>query len=324
MDMSDISRREWFNLPIGALMARSGRPQDPRFQSEVRVLHVYAGVRQMHDEGRLELRKEMFTLEVDGQTQSIDYFDHSGNSPLSVAVLLDVSGSMRRILDREIASLRLFAGRILKGGKNEAGLLTFARGVTLARAFTAAPLTFLSSLNRVADTQTSRDDTCLFDAISVVSSKLMSNRPGRRAILVASDGVDTGSRASLDDAIEQAQRADTAVYALHVFDPNPAEEIDPSDGPVDRTEIDQRIRVQAEQGWSKLRRISERTGGMAWRANEAADSTLAELESELSNQCRFGFRLTAATATPGAHDIRITPSNPDLIVRAKDRYYVSR
>jgi VWFA-related protein len=322
--MTAISKREFFSFFAAALRGQWSAQQDPTFQSDVRVINILASVRNSEGEIQLDLRRDVFSLEIDGHNQSIDYFDHPDKLGVSVAVLIDISGSMRKIIDHEIGRIRLFAAHFLKGGVNDACLVTFARGAELLRAFTSAPLTFMSSLNRVAYNPGVDDKTTLFDAISVVASRLMSSRPGRRAILLVSDGVDAGSHGSLNGAIEQAQRVDAAVYALHVFDPDPFSEIFPDSTPDARYEIDQRYRDAIEHGWTGLQQICERTGGRAFPANHSSPSVLTQMEEELGNQYSFGFNLTSETGRSGTHKVRITTIRPDLTVRAKDSYYVRK
>ena len=60
-----------------------------------------------------------------------------------------------------------------------------------------------------------RGGTTLYDALFLSSDELMSKQKGRKAVIILSDGVDSGSKESLASSIEAAQRADTIVYAIY-------------------------------------------------------------------------------------------------------------
>jgi VWFA-related protein len=188
-----------------------------------------------------DLTKENFSLEVDGQPQTIRYFDHDTDVPLTLGLLVDVSGSMRNEVDPEKSASQSFLDTMLQPaagnrGSDKAFVVQFAREVELLQDATDAKPrlqralrelgtsspSFHNTDNNSGPTQDSegriirRGGTALYDAIYLSGDEVMSKQAGkRRALVVLTDGVDRGSKESLTDAIEAAQRADTIVYGIY-------------------------------------------------------------------------------------------------------------
>ena len=188
-----------------------------------------------------DLKKENFSLEVDGQAQAIRYFDHDTDVPLTLGLLVDVSGSMRNEVDPEKSASQSFLDTMLmpaagNRAADKAFVVQFAKQVELLQDATDAKPrlqralrelgTSSPSFHNTDDTQGPNTDsegryirrggTALYDAIYLSGDEVMSKQAGkRRALVVLTDGVDRGSKESLTDAIEAAQRADTIVYGIY-------------------------------------------------------------------------------------------------------------
>ncbi len=188
-----------------------------------------------------DLKKENFSLEVDGQPQAIRYFDHDTDVPLTLGLLVDVSGSMRNEVDPEKSASQSFLDTMMmpaagNRGSDKAFVVQFAKQVELLQDATDAKPrlqralrelgTSSPSFHNTDDTQGPNTDkegryirrggTALYDAIYLSGDEVMSKQAGkRRALVVLTDGVDRGSKESLTDAIEAAQRADTIVYGIY-------------------------------------------------------------------------------------------------------------
>lgn len=193
-----------------------------------------------------DLKKENFTLEVDGQPQAIRYFDHDTDVPLTLGLLVDVSGSMRNELDPEKSASQSFLDTMLapssgNRGSDKAFIVQFAKEVELLQDVTDAKPRLQRALRELGTSSPSfhnaddsnsgsssnpntdsegryirRGGTALYDAIFLSGDEVMSKQSGkRRALVVLTDGVDRGSKESLNDAIEAAQRADTIVYGIY-------------------------------------------------------------------------------------------------------------
>ena len=176
-----------------------------------------------------DLKKENFSLEVDGQPQAIRYFDHDTDVPLTLGLLVDVSLSQRNELDSEKSASQSFLDTMLmpaagNRGADKAFVVQFAKQVELLQDATDAKPRLQRALrelgtsspsfhnveNTSGPTQDSegryirRGGTALYDAIYLSGDEVMSKQAGkRRALVVLTDGIDRGSKESLTDAIEQ-------------------------------------------------------------------------------------------------------------------------
>jgi VWFA-related protein len=170
--------------------------------------------------------------------------------------------------------------------------------------------------------------TLLYDAIYLASDELMSKQQGRKALIILSDGVDHGSKETLTEAIETAQRADTIVYSILFKDAEgvggfPGGMMGPR-GPYGGGHHGGGRYPQQERpdGKKVLEQISKATGGRLYEVSkkETVDKIYAEIEEELRNQYSLGYPPDKDTG-PGYHKIQLTTKNKDLIVQARDGYY---
>lgn len=188
------------------------------------------------------LTKDDFALQVDEKPQAIRYFDHDTNVPLTLGLLVDVSGSVRNKLNEEESASQSFLNTMLAAAspaagssKDKAFVVQFAKDIELLQDVTDSKPRLQAALRELGtesptfhntddsgpDTDREgrrirRGGTALYDAIYLSGGEVMSKQKGqRRALIVLTDGVDRGSKESLPDAIEAAQRADTIVYGIY-------------------------------------------------------------------------------------------------------------
>jgi VWFA-related protein len=174
--------------------------------------------------------------------------------------------------------------------------------------------------------------TLLYDSIYLAADELMKKEHGRKALIILSDGVDHGSRETLVSAIEDAQKADTIVYSILFKDDEgygggrgfgmggPM-----GGGPMGggrRGGGSQRMPERVD-GKKILEQISRETGGRLFEVSkkEPIDKIYAQIEEELRNQYSIGYPV-AKDATPGYHKLSLTAKKKDLIVQARDGYYL--
>ena len=174
--------------------------------------------------------------------------------------------------------------------------------------------------------------TLLYDSVYLAADELMKKEQGRKALIILSDGVDHGSRETLATAIEVAQKADTIVYSILFKDDEgygggrggfgmggPM-----GGGPMGggRRGGGQRMPERVD-GKKILEQISRETGGRLFEVSkkEPIDKIYAQIEEELRNQYSIGYPV-AKDATPGYHKLSLTPKKKDLIVQARDGYYL--
>jgi VWFA-related protein len=173
--------------------------------------------------------------------------------------------------------------------------------------------------------------TLLYDSIYLAADELMKKEQGRKALIILTDGVDHGSRETLASAIEDAQKADTIVYSIlfkddEGFAGGGRPGFGMGGGPVGggRRGGGQRMPERVD-GKKILEQISRETGGRLFEVSkkEPIDKIYAQIEEELRNQYSIGYPLPK-DAAPGYHKLSLTTKKKDLIVQARDGYYLEQ
>jgi VWFA-related protein len=286
------------------------------FSTNVRVVNLFATVRDAQGRVVKDLTKADFTLEEDGRPQAIRYFSKESGLPLTLGLLVDTSISQKRVLAEErTASLR-FLMQILRPEQDRAFVMHFDREVELLQDLTSSRELLDEALARLqVPTLPPRQHggpkiglfalggTDLYDSLLLASDDILHKQTGRKALILITDGVDNGSKIDLFDAIQSAQRADALVYSI-LF--------------ADRDAYDGTFASAA--GKQALERISRETGGAFFEVSKAAPlaAIYAQLEDELRNQYSIGY--TPDPGTPGYRKIRLT-AKPGLSVTTREGYF---
>src|SRR5580698_5181687 len=217
--MSDYSRRR-FVISAATLFLKAARAQDATFSSDVQVVNLLATVRNKNHEILRDLTKDDFQILENGRPQSIRYFTRESDLPLTIGLMVDTSMSQLHVLNAERgASLRLL-DEVLRENKDHVFIMQFDLAVQTRQPLTGSRRDLDQALTMV-DTPTRNQlrsqaggGTLLFDALSDAAQDTMAKQKGRKALIVLSDGGDNGSDATLDGAIEAAQRAETLIYSI--------------------------------------------------------------------------------------------------------------
>jgi len=180
--------------------------------------------------------------------------------------------------------------------------------------------------------------TTLYDAVFLGSDELMQKQKGRKALIILSDGVDTGSKVSLNRAIESAQRANTLVYSILYADPEAYSHVGYpggmgrhggwGGGGMGRGPGGGGYPQQASHpdGKKVLQQISRETGGRFFEVTKKRpiNEIYTEIEEELRNQYSLGYTPEKTLAGVGYHKINLTTTNKDLIVQTREGYYAEK
>jgi VWFA-related protein len=185
-----------------------------------------------------------FTLTEDGRPQTIKSFTRESNLPFRLGLLVDTSRSVSAAMEEERKAAGKFVDLMLPADpkaadakKDEAFLIHFDREVELLEDFTNSRDKLRHELDEMGPTRAAQNDTQgpettgddrgsgearvrhggtqLYDAIYLASDELMKPKDGRKALVVFSDGVDRGSKETLNDAVDAADRANVAVYTIY-------------------------------------------------------------------------------------------------------------
>ena len=153
-----------------------------------------------------------FAVFEDGVQQEVTFFtSDKTNPPVYVGVLMDTSPSTAGKLQFSKEAAKNFIFTVTRLRKDKAAFMTFDHQVTLHQDFTDK----LDLLDRAVDKiKKTGSQTALYDAVWTFSDEKLRSVPGRRVIVVITDGDDTFSRAELSDAIDIAQRTETTIFGI--------------------------------------------------------------------------------------------------------------
>ena len=279
-------------------------PQTPSFKSGVELVTVTATVRDK--KGRLVKGLQATDFEVldNGQRRKITDF-RADPSPVSLAILFDISGSMR-VADRMLAA-RFAAHHVLswlEPGRDEAALLTFDSRMHEVAPFTVDTRVLQGALGEVDPFGA----TSLHDAIAQAAELAAARTGRRRAVVVITDGIDTSSGLKPSEVSAMASAIDVPVYIIATVLP-----IDHRgrDGSLSATE------VVSENG--TVEDLATWTGGAFFFASTPADTSNAarQVLEELRQQYVLAFEPAAAA---GWRPLEIRTRDKDYIVRARSGY----
>lgn len=254
------------------------------------------------------LKTEDFQLEEEGVQQTVQSLGEPGKTPIELALLFDVSRSVRNRFDFERETAGRFLKEILKPGD----------AVTVFSIGSAPKLSVQRTENvdsAVAATSAILPDepsTAFFDTVVRASHHLNdSSNPGvRRVMVVLSDGEDTNSeRFRLGDATRELQRADALFYAINPSGPSI------------------RLNKISTKGHDGMIALANETGGVAFLPDKIEDLTKVfnQITSELQAQYLLGYDSSAEKSDGKFRRITVrVPKRPELRIRARTGYYAPK
>lgn len=284
---------------------KAARAQDATFSSDVQVVNLFATVRNRNHEILRDLTKDDFQILENGRPQNVRYFTRESDLPLTIGLMVDTSMSQVKVLDAERGASLRFLDQVLRENKDHVFIMQFDLAVQTRQPLTGSRRELDQALAFV-DTPTRNQlrgqyggGTLLFDSIVDASTDIMKKQQGRKALIMLSDGGENGSDATISDAIEAAQRAETLIYTI-LF----------SDGS-----------YGANPGI--MQRLAKETGGGYFEVSKklTIDQVFALIEEDLRNQYSIGFVSDRPTNIAEFRKIQLTLKKPGLVVQSRDRYW---
>jgi VWFA-related protein len=191
------------------------------------AVNIYAIVRGRHGQLIRDLKKDDFEVSESGVPQKIEHFSPETNVALSLGVAIDTSISQEHLLITEQEAAKKFLRSVLQSG-DQAFVMNFDVDVKLLKDFTNATTELVKAVDSAQINETGKSvlarnapatgGTHLYDAVYLASNELMKARPGRKVLVLITDGEDQGSKIDLQAAIESAEKADLIVYSIVVSD----------------------------------------------------------------------------------------------------------
>jgi VWFA-related protein len=306
---------------VACALAATAMPQEPvqsgqTIKSQVNLVNLFATVRDKKQRIVGDLKQEDFKVLEDNQDQKISFFSKEVSLPITLALLLDTSGSEQDMLGAIQEAGSAFLHRVLRKG-DEALVMSFDSDVDLLSDFTDDRAQLDRAVRRSRINIPSGGSiggnpgpigsrqitgTALYDAIYLACSEKLNTEAGRKAIVIVTDAQDEGSKVKLEEAIEAAQRTDTVIHILLVADP--------------------RFGGNA----SVAHKLAEETGGrmIAVRSEKKLVEAFDEISEELRSQYTLGYYPTNTAHDGKFRKIKVETNNHDFKVLTRKGYYAPK
>ena len=307
-----------------------------------------------------DLSKNDMTLSQDGRPQTIKSFNRESTQPMRIGLLVDTSRSVNGAMNEERKAAGQFVDGVLPATgntKDQAFLIHFDREVELLEDFTNSREKLDRELQDMGPTKQERYDnqgpettgddrgsshgrngTQLYDAIYLACDELMRSKDGRKVLVLFSNGADRGSKETLNDAIDAADRANLEIYTIFFKGQQERSESEfpgqrrrpggsggggwPGSGGGGRREPEP-TSASGVDGKKIMQQIAQRTGGHAFEAKKPAD--LEAIYKLVDDEVRAQYLLTytpdKADDEGGFHKVELKAKKEDLSVSVPEGYY---
>ena len=331
--MRIVNRRTVFSTLCGGALATGSvlhaqkakappEPQDdlPTIKVDVDLVNVMFTVRNKNGALVPTLTKDDLSVFEDGKQQTAKYFTRETNLPLTIGLLVDVSGSQETLIPQEKHAAGQFFDQVLKP-KDMAFLISFGADAELLQDATSSAKLLKRGLEGLrlstsvgglhpgpVPTSAKQKGTILYDAVYLAANEKLKNEVGRKAIVLITDGMDYGSSYKLKDAIEMAHKADVMIYSIYY--------------------VDQRGYYNRGFGASDgdLKKMSEETGGRLFHVGRSngLDEIFRQIQEEMRTQYALAYSPTNASRDGSFRKLEIRPNDKTLKVQARKGYYGSK
>lgn len=319
-----------------------------------------------------DLQKTDLTLTQDGRPQTITSLSRSSDEPFHVGLLIDTSRAMENTLNAERKAAETFLDQVLPSGtSNQAFLIHFDREVELIDDFTGDKSKLVEDVEDLGPTRQQRSDdqgpetndtpsldrgrhntTQLYDAVFLACDEVMKGKTGRKVLVVFSDGADFGSKETMNDAVDAADRAGVEVYTIFIkgeADKSPGADMPgnhrgggypgggggypgggggypgggggyPGGGGKRQPEPKSSSGVDGKR---IMKEIADRTGGHPYEAKHTGD--LEPIYKLIDDEMNGQFLLTYTPDKPDTegdfHKVSVTTEKKDYSVTTREGYY---
>ena len=284
---------------------------------EVSLVNVGFSVRDQKGNLVTNLTQDDFEITEDGVPQKISFFARSIDVPLTLGLIMDVSGSQQSFIKPHHNDLQAFLKTVLQP-QDRAFLVCFGNNLRLMSDHSNSARDLVDSLREfergkridefpiIGPREHRVLGTAFYDAIFYSSTQMMQNiERGRRALIIFSDGEDNSSAHHMMEAIEAAQANDVLLFTIRYTETR-----------------DGRLNARNKYGISVMERIARETGGADF---DGTGKGLVNGFRQIDEQLRSSFELAYHTSNPPGdktfHKIVIKPKQPGLTVRSKTGYY---
>ena len=293
-------------VQVAAAASAQELPQPTRatFRSALDVVTIHASVRDRQGKLVTGLTPDDFEIRDNGQLRRVLSLRSDRESPISLAVLVDMSGSMR--LSGKVGMARQAYASVLaqlRQGQDEVAVFTFDESLHRRRDFTRD----VNSLGDALDVFEPFGSTSLYDATAAAARTLARQASANKAIVVLTDGTDTSSRMSAAEVSGIAASIDVPVYVVATV-PASGQEV-----------AGDRAGTRATDG-ADLRDLASWTGGQFVYASSLGQTVMAaaSLIADLRHQYLLGIE---AADDPAWRRLDVKVRRPAITVKARAGYF---
>jgi VWFA-related protein len=307
-------------LCCGTSPARGGQQANAdsnvnSIKSTSSAVNLYAIVEGRHAELVRGLTKDDFEVTENSIRENIVHFSGGADMALNLGVAIDTSASQSNLLHTEQEAAKKFLRTVLQS-RDQALVMNFDVDVKLLRDFTNATAELLNAVDSARINQTGKSvlaenapatgGTHLYDAVYLASNELMRSRPGRKVLVLVTDGEDQGSKIDLDETIESAEKADVIVYTIVVSDRQYYA-----------------LMGGTYQGDASVRKLARQTGGRTIRLKsvDQIGNAFDQIDRELRAQYLLGYFPSDLRGDGSFRRIQVRVRGHKYAVRARAGYY---
>ena len=288
-------------------------PQDQAIKVGVQLVSLYATVRDNHKAIVSNLEQNDFKIFEDNVEQKVAFFAKERTLPLTMGLLIDTSGSEAAMIGAEQQAAIQFLQRVMQK-RDEALVITFDLDVDLLadwtsdvseldRAIRRARINAPSGAGRTTAgpfPTSGSGGTNFYDAVYLACHDKMASEAGRKALIILTDADDNGSKISLQEAVEAAQRADTVIHMLVVYD-----------------------RAFGGANFGAAKKLAEETGGRSIDVHNSKDLLKAfdDISEELRTEYSLGYYPSNTKLDGTYRKVRVEVNNKDDKALTRKGYY---
>ena len=238
-----------------------------------------------------------FRIYEEGVLQQITNFSQQTNLPLSIALCVDTSSSVKLKLEFEKEAATDFLFAVMRP-TDRALLVEFDTGVTLLHDYTSNP----NDLLREIESLRAGGGTSLYDAVYLVTEQKMLEEEGRKTLVILSDGSDLTSKRSFEDALQMAYKSEASIYAIST------------------------TRFGAEidhEGDKSLKNLTESTGGTVFfpHSSNRLGAAFDRINKELRNQYNIAYIPKNKKREGGFRRLKVKVRRDDVRIRHRKGYF---
>ncbi len=290
----------------------------PEIRVDVNLVNVAFTVRDASGKLASGLGKDELEVWEDGVPQKIQFFARAEDTPLTLGLLVDGSGSQEHFFRQHHKDLQTFLQEVLQP-RDQAFLIGFSNSLRLASDLTPSPSALIEGLKAyehdvskiptIGPREIRVLGTAFYDAIYYAVAERLAGIPrGRKALVLLSDGEDNSSAHNMMEAVEACQRADVPVFGIRYTERRRG-----------------MLTARNKYGIGVIHRLATETGGEDFDA-ETSDlrSSFQRIGADLRSSYELAYASTSPVRDGTFRKLRVRARSPNYTTNCKTGYFADR